>query len=128
VQAASISLNRMKKSVSVTLTVVAAVGLASCGRKRPDPCRPATFNQTACQEAIRNGGYYYNGSWVPVAYHSPFPYYYDAYRGYVSSGAAVSAAPDEAYSRPAGAPASPGVERGGFGSSGHGGEGEGVGE
>ena len=73
----------------------------------------------ACQEAIRNGGYYYGGSWFPMTYSNPYPYYYDSYRGYVSHGGSVSTAPYASYSRPAGAPAS-GVERGGFGSSGGG--------
>ena len=35
----------MKKSAKVTLTVVAAMGLASCGRPRTDPCEPAYFNE-----------------------------------------------------------------------------------
>jgi hypothetical protein len=116
----------MKKSAKVTLTVVAAVGLASCGRKRPDPCEAATFNEQACQEAVRNGGYHWHGTWFPMMYHYPYPYYYDSYRGYVSRGGAVRAAPAGDYARPGvsapGKPASssPGVERGGFGSTGAG--------
>jgi hypothetical protein len=109
----------MRKSTKVTLTVVAVVGLSSCARRRPDPCQSANFNAVACQQAIQNGGYYFNGSWVTTSYHYPFPYYYDSYRGYMSSGGSVSSAPDSSYSRPAGAPAS-GVERGGFGSTGSG--------
>jgi hypothetical protein len=116
----------MRKSTKVTLTVVAAVGLASCGRRRPDPCQPASFNQEACQQAIRNRGYYFDGSWVSTSYSHPFPYYYDSYRGYTSSGGTVTTQPAAAYSSPAGAPAS-GVERGGFGSTG-GGEGGSAGE
>lgn len=109
----------MKKSAKVTLTVVAAVGLASCGRKRPDPCEAATFNEQACQEAVRDGGYHWRGTWYPMMYHYPYPYYYDSYRGYVSRGGAVRAAPAGDYARPASS-SSHSVERGGFGSTGAG--------
>src|SRR5882724_13011142 len=93
----------MKKSAQVTLTIVAAVGLASCGRRRMDPCESASFNQQACQEAIDRGGYYWGGSWFPMMYHYPYPYYYDSYRGYVSRGGRVYAAPAGSYGRPEGA-------------------------
>ncbi len=108
----------MKKSARVTLTVVAAAGLASCNRPRADPCEAATFNEQACQEAVRDGGYYWRGTWVPMMYHYPFPYYYDSYRGYVARGGPVHAAPAEAYSHSG--TASPGVVRGGFGATGAG--------
>jgi hypothetical protein len=114
----------MKKSTGVTLTTVAAMGLAMCGRQRPDPCTAATFNELACQEDVRSGGYYWQGSWFPMIYHYPYPYYYDSYRRHVSGGGTVVSAPAGAYGRP-GASA-PGVERGGFGAtgSGHGTAGE----
>lgn len=108
----------MKKSTTVTLTIVAAAGLAACSRQRPDPCEAATFSDEACQEAVRNGGYYWRGSWMPMTYHYPYPYYYDAYRGYRRRGGAVRSAPAGAYSHSsASAPAS-GVTREGFGSTG----------
>ncbi len=106
----------MKKSARVTLTVVAVVGMAACSRQRRDPCDAASFSEQACQDAIRNGGYYWNGSWMPMAYHYPFPYYYDSYRRHIGSGGAVHAAPAGSYSRPS----SSGVVRGGFGSTGGG--------
>ena len=105
----------MKKSAKVTLTVVAAVGLASCGRSRRDPCEAAYFDDAACQEAVRSGGYYWGGAWVPSRYSYPYPYYYDHYRSYVGSGGRVFVSPAGSYSRPA---SSPGVSRGGFGSTG----------
>jgi len=122
---------RMRKSAKVTLTVVATVGLAACGRRRPDPCEAATFNQQACQEAIDRGGYYWQGSWVPMSYHYPYPYYFDSYRGYVSRGGTVASAPSTSYAGsryadpPSGAghssgSSSPSVQRGGFGASGAG--------
>ena len=111
----------MKKSSKVTLTLVAALGVAACNRRRVEPCQPATFNQQACQQAVSAGGYYWNGSWWPMTYHYPYPYYYDSYRSYVGNGGQVSAAPPEAYVHSA----SPVVTRGGFGTTG---AGEGAGE
>ena len=120
----------MKKSAKVTLTIVATVGLAACGRRRLDPCEAASFNQQVCQDAIDRGGYYWQGSWVPMTYHYPYPYYFDSYRGYVSRGGKVTTVPSTSYSgsryaSPGGGAgqssgSSPGVTRGGFGSSGAG--------
>src|SRR6266436_8742852 len=47
---------RMKKSATVTLTIVAAMGLAARTQSRRDPCEAATFNEHACQQAIQAGG------------------------------------------------------------------------
>jgi len=105
----------MKKSAQITLTVVTAMALASCGRSRRDPCDQASFNEMACQEAVSNGGYHWGGSWYPMVYHYPYPYYYDTYRTYVSRGGRVSSAPAGSYARPS---SSSGVTRGGFGSTG----------
>src|ERR1700732_4656708 len=112
----------MKKSTGVTVTTVAAMGLAMCGRQRPDPCEARFFNDQACQEAVRSGGYYWQGSWFPMYYHYPYPYYYDTYRRHVYSGGTVVSAPAGAYGRPGvgGGGSSSGVERGGFGSTGSG--------
>jgi hypothetical protein len=115
----------MKKSAKVTIAAVAAMGLAMCGRRHPDPCVAGTFNEIACQDAVRSGGYYWQGSWFPMMYNYPYPYYYDSYRRHVSSGGAVVSAPGQSYGRPsASAPGAPGgssgVERGGFGSTGSG--------
>jgi hypothetical protein len=115
----------MKKSVQVTLTAVAAFGLAACRRHGQDPCESASFSQQACEDAVANGGYYWNGSWMPMTYHYPYPYYFDSYQKYVGSGHTVNPAPGQRYGRPAmaspaGDPASPGVVRGGFGSTGAG--------
>src|ERR1035437_1278567 len=114
----------MKKSAKVTLTVVAAVGLASCGRSRRDPCDQSFFDEMACQDAVRGGGYYYGGSWYPMGYSNPYPYYYDHYRTYLGGGGRVVGAPAGRYGRPGGptpppgTTSSPGVVRGGFGSTG----------
>jgi hypothetical protein len=113
----------MKKSAKVTLTVVAAMGLASCSRRR-DPCEAGYFNEFACQEAVRSGGYYWGGSWYPMSYRYPYPYYYDSYTTYVRRGGTVITAPAGSYGRPGGVSApsgsSSGTVRGGFGSTGAG--------
>ena len=82
----------MKKSVKVTLTVVAAMGLAARAQSRLDPCVQSTFNEQACQEAVRARGYCWNGKWVRLTYHYPFPYYYDMYAEYLAQGGAVTPA------------------------------------
>ena len=105
----------MRKPVRVTLTVVATVALAGCSRRRLDPCDSATFNEMACQEAVQNGGYYWGGSWYPMYYSHPYPYYYDQYHSYVVRGGSVVSAPGASYARPSG-----GVVRGGFGATGEG--------
>src|SRR4029453_8069984 len=106
----------MKKSARVTLTVVAAVGLASCGRSRRDPCDQTSFNEMAFQDAVRSGGYYSGGTGFSVMYRYPYPYYYDSYRTHISRGGRVVAAPAGSYARPGGA--SSGAAHGGFGSTG----------
>ena len=103
----------MRKSARVTLTLAAAVAIAGCGRRHLNPCDAATFNEDACQDAVRSGGYYWGGSWYPMQYHYPYPYYYDQYRTHISQGGSVTAAPAGSYSRPGSS-----VVRGGFGSSG----------
>jgi hypothetical protein len=111
--------NAMKKSVAVRLTVVTAVGIAARAQPRQDPCSAATFNEQACQAAVQNHGYCWNGRWVGLKYHYPFPYYYDAYLAYVSNGGVGN----PAAVAPCGPPhrffsGAHGISRAGFGSSG----------
>ena len=82
----------MKRSAAVRLTVVAAVGIAAHAQSRPDPCAAATFNEQACQAAVQNRGYCWNGRWVGLRYHFPYPYYYDAYLDFIGSGGITTAA------------------------------------
>lgn len=115
----------MKKSANVTLTLVAAMGIAARAQQRPEPCEAATFNEQACHEAIQAGGYCWNGKWVRLTYHYPFPYYYDLYWEHVTQGGVVSPA-QVGTCRPwlrtimaaHGHGASGGAAHGGFGSSG----------
>lgn len=120
----------MKKSTQVTLTVVAAMGMAGCSRHR-DPCEPSSFDSLACQDAVRSGGYFWNGHWYGMSYHYPYPYYYDSYRTHINRGGSVVVPPAGAYVHPpadagkrfgSGGSSSPasGVTRGGFGSTGSG--------
>ncbi len=103
----------VKKSSKVTLTLVAALGMAGCGHRGVDPCDAATYNDAACLQAVKDGGYNWGGQWVPMTYYQPYPYYYDSYRSYVDGGGQVKAAPPEAYGHA-------GVARGGFGETGAG--------
>jgi hypothetical protein len=82
----------MKKSASVSLTILAAVALGAPSGQPLDPCTTAAFNEPACQAAIQNRGYCANGRWVRMKYRQPFPYYYDAYHEFVSNGGVASAA------------------------------------
>jgi len=113
----------MKKSARVTLTVVAAMGMAACNRD-PDPCRAQTYNDQACQDAVRNHGFYWHGTWHPMDYGSGYPYYYNSYRNYTLGGGSVTTYSEGSYARPSGAAGSAesgtGVVRGGFGSTGAG--------
>ncbi len=104
----------MKKSAQVTLTVVAAMGLAACNRHR-DPCQAQSFDSTACEQAVRSGGYHYGGTWHPMHYGHPYPYYYDSYQSHVARGGTVRPAPAGSYAAPASS-----TTRGGFGSTGAG--------
>jgi hypothetical protein len=106
----------MKRSSQVTLTVVAAMGLVACSR-RHDPCESQYFNDAACSDAVRSGGYYWRGGWVPMTYSYPYPYYYDSYRTHVQRGGKVFGTPSGAYSRPSSGGS---TVRGGFGSTGAG--------
>ena len=108
------------------------LALAGCGpeRQAPDPCAKETFDQQACEQAIRDRGYYSYGHWVPMSYSHPYPYYYGQYGSYISNGGARPAAPPPAaYAKPApsgsgSAPAASSISRGGFGSTGEAGVGE----
>ena len=110
----------MKRSSKVTLTVVAAMGLAGCAR-RYDPCEAQYFNATACNDAVQGGGYFWHGSWYPMRYRYAYPIYFDAYQRHVSSGGKIFGTPSGTYARPAGGVHTGGaVTRGGFGGIGGG--------
>ncbi len=90
----------MKKSLGVGLTVLAAVGVATAAEKRPDPCAAGTFNDQACQAAVQNRGYCWNGRWVRMNYPQPYPYYFDVYDAFVSGGGITTPAEVDACGPP----------------------------
>jgi hypothetical protein len=98
-----------------SLVVFAALGLAACRKQIPDPCEPETFNNLACEEAVRRGGYYSHGTFVPRIYPQLYPFYYSRYGTYVTGGGISRPSPAGSYAAPA-----PGVTRGGFGVTGSG--------
>jgi hypothetical protein len=82
----------MKKSGSVILTIVAALGVTARAQQRHDPCAATTFNEQACQAAVQNRGYCWNGHWVRMKYRYPYPYFYDSYEAYLEHGGTVKPA------------------------------------
>jgi hypothetical protein len=104
----------MKKSSKVTLTILATVALAGCGR-RYDPCDSRYFNDLACQDAVRQGGYYYHDVWYRSTYDRPYTYYYNSYHSYIATGGHSSSHSYSSYSHSS---SSSSVSRGGFGSTG----------
>ncbi len=106
----------MRRSASVTLTLVAALGAARA-QQAGDPCDAATFNAKVCKAAVHSGGYCGQGARTKVTYSHPYPYYYDFYQNYISQGGVVSASSAVICSHGSW------VTRGGFGAtgSGHGG-------
>ena len=86
----------MKRSTSVTLTVIAAMGLGARAQQAPeDPCAPAGFNPKVCQAAVRRGGYCSQGVWVPAGYQEPYPYYYSLNLFYLAQGGVATSVPQE---------------------------------
>jgi hypothetical protein len=83
----------MKKSVQVSLTVLAAMAAAKA-QTAPNPCLPANFNEKACQTAVKSHGYCSGGAWVSQQFQK-YPYYYDFYQAYSSAGGQAMAAPVE---------------------------------
>jgi hypothetical protein len=81
----------MKRSVSVTLTLVVSLGAARA--QSVDPCNEGTFNDHACQVAIRTGSFCSHGARIKTTYQQSYPYYYDRYQTYVSQGGVVSTGP-----------------------------------
>jgi hypothetical protein len=84
----------VKRSTSVTLTVIAAMGLGARAQGQ-DPCGPANFNPKVCQTAVRRGGYCSQGVWVPGDYQEPYPYYYSLNLFYLAQGGIANAVPEE---------------------------------
>src|SRR5438477_10628675 len=109
----------MKRSAWVFLTL----GLATCSKQTaiaPDPCEPGSFADGPCRDAVTNHGYYSHGTFIPHVYPFLYPYYFGRYGSYTTNGGRGSPAPISTYATPTGT-----ITRGGFGSTGSGGEGAG---
>jgi hypothetical protein len=85
----------VKRSASVTLTVVAVMGIGARAQQGQDPCGPANFNPKVCQAAVRQRGYCSQGVWVPADYPQPYPFYYGLNQIYLSQGGVASAMSEE---------------------------------
>jgi hypothetical protein len=107
----------MRKSSAVRLTIVAAIGMAAHAQSRLEPCASSTFNEAACEAAVKDNGYCWNGKWVRLQYHYPFPYYYDSYYQFLGQGGVPYPMATGNCRAPHGA-AAHGVSRAGFGHSG----------
>lgn len=106
----------MKRSASITLTIVPALAAVCTGSAAPpDPCLPSSYTVDACEYAVSHQGYYYGGIFYPHVYANPFLFYSRGYSNYVSAGGSVT--PLQA-SRFAPAGVSSGTARGGFGGTG----------
>jgi hypothetical protein len=127
----------MKRSRHIQLATLSILGLAACSTKQaalPDPCRPETYNDIACQDAVKNHGYYSHGGFVYANYPDPYLSYYQRYQAFTAQGGVPNSVPLSAYSpnsaggaggwlgsgRGSSGDAGEGsVSRGGFGASGH---------
>lgn len=94
----------MKKSANIQLLFLNSLMLSAvaCQQSMPpgvDPCFDQTFNQPACEAAVQNRGYHYHGSWVPMFYPNPYPFYLDRHNSYVARGGTVYSSPAFMYAR-----------------------------
>lgn len=95
----------MKKTKAIQLGSFAAIAAAmsACGPSGHvvgvDPCQPATFQPQACQMAIAQHGYAYQGTFFPMYYPSPYMGYYGGYNTYVARGGRVYAPSRALYGR-----------------------------
>jgi hypothetical protein len=101
----------MKKSRNIQLAALSILGMAACSSKQaaPDPCRPETYNDIACQDAVKNQGYYSHGVFVYGNYTEPYLSYYQRYQAFTAHGGVPHSEPLDAF-----------TSRGGFGDSAHG--------
>lgn len=120
-------MSRLKSSSSVPLALVPALAATmGCGSDGPktisgvDPCLPQVYQEALCQTAVKQQGYYHQGTWYHHVYAMPFLFYHNGYSGYVRSGGRVRALSPGAYSRNYVATSRPRttVVRGGFGNIG----------
>lgn len=83
--------------------MIGITGMVGCGDgpvpPPADPCGQTSFDQTLCQAAVAQHGYYWYGVWRPMSYLYPYSYYYGGYHTYIASGGIVRPAGSGVYSR-----------------------------
>lgn len=93
----------MKKSSAIKFTLLNGIiiTMGACGPSvlPPDPCKPMMYNPMACQEAVQNHGYYYQGDFFPMQYLYPYSYYYGGYNSYLAGGGYILPSPYGMYRR-----------------------------
>jgi hypothetical protein len=115
----------MKRSRHIQVAALSILGMAACSTKQaalPDPCKAETYNDVACQDAVKNHGYYSHGVFVYGNYTQPYMSYYQRYQAFTASGGVPHPAAAAAYSAHGGGggEGEGSVSRGGFGESAHG--------
>jgi len=79
------------------------MGLSACSWKQavlPDPCQPETYNDIACQDAVKNHGYYSHGVFVYGDYRDPYLSYFQRYQDFTARGGVPREVPLWAYAAP----------------------------
>lgn len=113
---------RRSRAVPLSLVPILAAAISTACAHSPtyDPCEPDTYQQAACDAAVANHGYFYNGTWYPHVYsYAPF-WYLNRYNGFIVGGGRVRSLSPTVYAPSAASPARTGVVRGGFGGIGEG--------
>lgn len=104
---------------SRTVHLIAVPLLAACSpdpqiAERPrDPCIASSYDASACQTAVNQHGYYYDGIFYPHFYGNPYLFYQRNYSGYIAGGGRAAAIEPGHFSPSFSA----GTVRGGFGGS-----------
>jgi hypothetical protein len=109
--------------LAIVPTLAALAGTTACPARNSvyDPCEQTSYVEMACDSAVANHGYYYNGTWFPHIYSYGALYYYTRYTGFIAGGGRVRAMSPTIYvPHPSTPAARPSVVRGGFGSIGAG--------
>jgi hypothetical protein len=93
----------VKKHCRRLPVAVLLMGLSACSWKQavlPDPCQPETYNDIACQDAVKNHGYYSHGVFVYGDYRDPYLSYFQRYQDFTARGGVPREVPLWAYAAP----------------------------
>jgi hypothetical protein len=87
----------------IQVAALSILGLSACSWEQvvlPDPCHPETYNDIACQDAVKNHGYYSRGVFVYGNYPDPYLTYFQRYQDFTSKGGVPHEVPLWAYAAP----------------------------